>query len=131
MWVVVDYIIVTRFLDKKQEKYPVEERFLLHEYYSVEQLNAKIEQTINAINDEFEVPIYHNGIIAKKHCVGVRKIRSIYQDIHSDVNENHPPLDNSELIHSYMTVLTLEDAKKLAKGEMVKVHYIDNDPMEE
>lgn len=45
--------------------------------------------------------------------------------------DEDPPADGTELTHSYMTVKSLNDARRLVEGKAVYVHYIDDDPLNE
>lgn len=130
-WVVASFIRVIEILDGEQTEFPIEESFYLYEIGSKEELNEKIKNEIDVINSAGAEGIRYYGKNAKEYCLGVRKIKSICNTNPDFDMDEDPPSDGTELTHSYMTVKSLEDAKKLAEGKAVNVHYIDDDPLDE
>ncbi len=129
-WFVAGLISVIEVLDCEQSEYPVEEEFYLFEAHSTEELNKKVNAEIEMINLAGQDGIRYYGKKAKQYCIGVRKIKSIFNSADGlDIDED-PPTDGTSLIDSYMTVKSLEDAKLLAEGKAVHVHYIDDDPLD-
>ena len=129
-WAVVSFIKVIEVIDSGQTKFPIEETFTLYEFHSDEELEKKIENQINTINLAGMEGIQYSGKNAKEYCLGVRKIKTIFNEPPLDIDED-PPANGTELTHSYMTVKTLEDARRLASGKGVYVHYIDNDLLDD
>ncbi|MCR4532752.1 hypothetical protein [Acinetobacter venetianus] len=109
---------------------PVQEDFYLFEFQSDGELEEKIEKQINIINAAGVDGVRYYGKNAKEYFLGVRKIKTIFNEPPLDMDED-PPADGTELTHSYMTVKSLKDARRLAEGKAVYVHYIDDDPLNE
>jgi len=127
-WVVVSIIRVTEVLEGEQTEFPIEETFVLLNFDTQDELNQKIQEQIDLIDAAGAEGVTYYGMPAKEYCLGVRKIKNIFNE--APLGENDPPGDETELTHSYMTVKTLSDAKLLAEGKAVQVNYIDDDPME-
>ena len=125
-WCVASFITVIEVLNGKQTEFPIQEEFYLFEFQSDEELEKKIENQINIINSAGAEGVRYYGENAKEYFLGVRKIKTIFNEPPLDMNED-PPTDGTELTHSYMTVKSLDDAKKLAEGKAVYVNYIDDD----
>lgn len=128
-WVVVSFINVIEVSDGKQSEFPIEEQFYLYEVHSKKELEEKIFKEKELINTAGESGVTYYGKNARQYCLGVRKVKSIFNQPPLDI-DNDPPGDGSELIHSYMTVESLADAKNLAEGKAVNVYYIDDDSLE-
>lgn len=129
-WFVVSFINIVELIAGEQTEYPVSEEFYLYEAHSEQELQAKIESEKQIINDAGRDGIHYYGQVARQYCAGVRKIKSIFNQppLHIDCD---PPADGTELIHSYMTVSSLADVKKLVEGKAVIVNYLDDDNEEE
>lgn len=129
-WCVVSFIMVVEVIDGEQTEFPVEETFILYDYHSDVELEQKIQKQIEVINEAGEEGINYYGEKSKQYCLGIRKIKTIFNEPPLNIDED-PPNNGTELTHSYMTVKSLNDAKKLAEGKAVHVHYIDDDPLDE
>ncbi|KXO76973.1 hypothetical protein AYL20_09430 [Acinetobacter venetianus] len=129
-WCVVSFITVIEVLNDEQTEFPVQEDFYLFEFQSDGELEEKIEKQINIINAAGVDGVRYYGKNAKEYFLGVRKIKTIFNEPPLDMDED-PPADGTELTHSYMTVKSLKDARRLAEGKAVYVHYIDDDPLNE
>lgn len=127
-WFVVSLISTIEVIDKNQEPqstFPVFEDFVLISAHNEAELQEKIQSEIALINRAGASGVRYHQIPAIQRCLGVRKIRAIYNLI--DAENNEPPTDRTELTHSYMEVASLADAQLLADGKSVYVQYIDDD----
>jgi hypothetical protein len=119
-------IVSTIVMPTRQEKYPVFEDFYLFSAESEAELQRKITRRMEII--DLAGSCTYEGTPATQKCLGVRKIRSVYND--DDENrsvDESPPTDGTELTHSFYFVSSLEDAKRLAQGSRVWVEYVDDD----
>lgn len=123
-WFVVSIISVIQASEDKQDEYPVYEDFFLFSANSEEELQRKISDRMNIIESGGDCQ--YKGINAKQICLGVRKIRSIYNEPPRHIDKD-PPADATELTHSFMIVQSLPEAKQLADGKSITLRYVDDD----
>lgn len=125
-WFVVSMISVIDTQGKLENDFPVSEEFYLFSASNEDELQKKINEKKLLINAVGAEGVRYKGFDAKEYCLGVRKIRSIYNEPPLDIDSD-PPSDGTELTHSFMNVKSLADAKLLASGKSVLVNYIDDD----
>lgn len=123
-WFVASLVSVIDASDPAQSEFPIYEDFFLFSASSEGELQLKIENEKKLINAAGDCNF--DGKPAKKRCIGVRKIRSIYNTEMGSPDAN-PPGDGTELTHSFMTVNSMDEAKLLANGKRVHVVYLDDD----
>lgn len=125
-WYTASVITTIRFVnDVGQETFPVFEDFYLLQADS--RLSAlrkanEIGLSLEQLDDNLEL----NGKPAKRKFLGIRKVRSIVNppDIQLDTS---PPVDGTELSHSYFEIHNSADLMKLAMGQRVTLEYVDDD----
>lgn len=128
-WFVASLISVVELIGGDQEEYPVEETFYLFEAHSEAELNEKVTKEITSLNRTGSCHYYDKP--ARWHCLGARKIRSVYHSESAPDLDKSPPADGTELTHSFMVVKSLADVHRLVEGKTVMVRYMDNDSGED
>ena len=121
-WYVASIISCIEIVDGEQPEYPVYEDFYLFEAYSKTELDEKISNMIR-LNDEAG-DCRLDGKPARQRCIGVRKIRSVYNET-PDIDENRPG-DGTELTHSFYMASSLHDAELFARGSSVILRCVDD-----
>lgn len=124
-WFVASIISVIELEEDRasQEDYPVYEDFFLFSASSEEELQSKINKEMRLIDEAGKNGINYDGKKAIQKCLGIRKIRRIYNESLGE----RPPSDGTELTHSFMMVKSVDDAINLANGKAAYVHYVDDD----
>jgi hypothetical protein len=124
IWFAASIVSVIKYNNSEQLEYPVFEDVYLFSAENKNELDSKISERLSIINAAGECT--YNGHAATQVCLGVRKIRSIYNEPPLDI-DNAPPADGTELTHSFFLVNSIEDAQNMADGKRVKVTYVDDD----
>ena len=109
----------------EQETYPVFEDFHLLQADSPASAATKannIGLKLQELDDQLEL----DGKPANREFLGIRKIRSVCNPPHLDLDSS-PPLDGAEVSHSYFEVHNKADLLNLALGKRVMVEYVDDD----
>lgn len=123
-WFVASIVSVIKYNQGDQAEYPVFEDFYLFSAENQEELDRKIADKMAIIDAAGSCS--YNEQPATQKCIGVRKIRSIYNEPPLAIDED-PPTDGTELTHSFFLVSSLSDATDLAAGKQVSVTYTDDD----
>lgn len=110
-----------------QTRWYVWEDVVLFEAPSHEEVMAKAQAyakvTVDA-NADAALPM--GGQLAHHRFIGVRKILTISNPTHLDIDPNdHPPVDGTEITFTEFIVESRDDLERLAKGERVHLVYGD------
>lgn len=106
-----------------QSSFPIYEDFYLVEANSRDELHKKIKEIMNEINAAGQCN--YNGKPAKQKCVGVRKVRSVYNQSPLDIDQDRPD-SGTELSHSFMMARSITDVETYASGGAVWLWCVDD-----
>lgn len=125
-WFVANIVSRVEAVDGQQADFPIWEDAYLFEAHSKDELEKKIMKQVRTIEAAGECN--YDGKPARQRCIGVRKIRSIYNADES--LDQEPPRDGTELTHSFLVAASLEQVAAYARGEEVILRCVDdaNDP---
>ncbi len=124
-WFVASIVSCIELVHEEQPDFPVYEDFYLFEANSEEELGTKIRQKMKVIDDAGECNL--DGKPARQRCVGVRKIRSVYNEPPLDIDGDQPG-DGTDLTHSFFIAKNIHDVKRYAEGKAVWLNCVDDDP---
>jgi|HubBroStandDraft_1064217.scaffolds.fasta_scaffold373820_1 hypothetical protein len=122
-WFVASIVSVIEIIDGEQEEFPIYEDFYLFEAQSEIELQDKIKSQMTLINTTGKC--YLQGVPARQKCIGIRKIRSIYNDLPGHIDKD-PPGDRSEVSHSFFVAFSREDVELFAAGHAVTLRCVDD-----
>jgi hypothetical protein len=109
-----------------QSRWHVWEDVVLFEASSHEEVMAKAEaygKEWSSLDDGLRM----GGSLATQRFIGVRKILTISNPAHVDIDQSDPPpVDGTEITFTEFIVESRDDLEKLAKGERVRVIYEDS-----
>lgn len=123
-WFVASIVSVIKYDQGEQSGFPVVEHFYLFSAESQAEEDRKVSEKM-ALMDAAGKCIY-NGLPATRSCIGVRKIRSIFNPPPLAMNDD-PPIDGTELTHSFFSTNSIDEAMDVAAGKRVTVLYVDDD----
>ncbi len=84
-------------------------------------LADKIGRDLESLDDGLTL----QGKDAKRVFLGIRKLRSVYNEGPGDI-DSLPPSCGTELSHSYYEVQSWAQAEQLAAGKRVAIEYVDD-----
>jgi hypothetical protein len=106
-----------------QSEFPIYEDFYLFEAGSKDELDSKIKDAMRVIDSAGECEF--DGKPARQKCIGVRKIRSVYNPPPLDIDQDRPS-DFTELTHSFLMAKSFQEVESYAKGEAVYLLCVDD-----
>jgi len=124
-WYCASIVTTIKVKQGTQDAFPVFEDFHLVEADDQDTALKKAEKLglqLQALEDGLTL----EGIPARREFLGVRKMRSIYNPPDGNL-DSAPPVDGTEVSHSYFELKNEEDLKKFAAGKRITVDYIDDD----
>lgn len=126
-WFVASVVSCIEVIEGTQSSFPIFEDFYLLEAGSQVELDKKILNIRRTIDAAGECNLH--GKPARQFTVGVRKIRSIYNEppLHIDMDQ---PGDGSELTHSYFEAKSKHEVELFAKGQVVNLTCVDDQDSE-
>ena len=127
-WFVASIVSAIRLTEGEQSSFPVYEDFYLIEAGDQEELDLKIGEILKTIDAAGGCTL--DGKAATQKCVGIRKIRSIYNSLSNDV-DRHPPRDGSELTHSFYLAKSFDDVEAFSRGEAISLLCVDDADLDE
>jgi hypothetical protein len=118
-WFAASVIMVIRFQDGVQDKYPVWENVILIDASSVEEAYSKAEQYGREDESSPDESVTWEGRVAQLVFGGVRKLI----EIRNASALRDQPGDGAEITYSQFELDSDESLSKLIKGEEVSVLY--------
>lgn len=109
-----------------QSRWHVWEDVVLIEASSHEEVMAKAQAYADTWTS-LGTGLKMGGHLAARRFIGVRKVLTISNPAHMDIEQSdHPPVDGTEITFTEFIVESREDLEKLAKGERVRLVYEDS-----
>jgi hypothetical protein len=124
-WYTASIITVIKLREGTQDTFPVFEDFYLIEAPDRPSALQKAE-TAGLALQKLDDKLHFNNQPARREFLGIRKLRSIYNPSRMDM-DTMPPVDGTELSHSYFEVGNEAELTLLAEGKRVSVEYVDDD----
>jgi hypothetical protein len=122
-WFVASIVSVIQSDSGVQDDYPIYEDHYLVEASSKDELDKKVDEIAKTIDAAGECE--YKGEKARQICIGVRKIRSVYNPTPLDIDADRPT-SGTELTHSFLVTSSLEEAKSFADGGAVQIWCVDD-----
>ncbi|MCB6184867.1 DUF4288 domain-containing protein [Leeia sp. TBRC 13508] len=122
-WFAASIVLATHPLDQPDGPYQVQENIVLFEAPSRSLALKKAaehgyKETI--VDDDFVV----NGVLAKKHFAGIRKLINILNPYPLDQDEDQPTT-GTEITNTTFEIANPDDLSAFTKGEVITLKYID------
>lgn len=123
-WFVVGIVSYFEVLGEAQSDFPMYEDFYLFEAHTRDELDSKIKQSMQTTDAAGSSGINIDGKPAIQKCVGVRTIRSVYNEPPLDIDGDRPG-DGTALTYSFFIARSFEDVELYAKGGAVSLLCVD------
>lgn len=124
-WYVASVVTAIKIEQGHQEVFPVFEDFYLIEADDRDSALKKAE-LFGIQLQNLEDGVTFKGSPARREFLGIRKLRSIYNPPEKDL-DGVPPVNGTEVSHSYFELKSEGDLKKFSTGKRVTVDYVDDD----